>query len=298
MLDFPLWLRATHVLNILFLSLLARSGLEILSAHPKLYWNDDCTPGREWLRFTKKTMPRDKLWTGRDEEESFPSWLALPGHRCLGLGRHWHFASVTAWLATGAVYVVLLFTTGDWRRLVPTSWSVFANAWQALLDYLQFRIPADAGYNGLQQLSYFGVVFLLAPFMLATGAAMSPAIAAQFPRYSALFGGRQSARSLHFLSLAAFTAFTVVHTAMVLAHGLHEGDRLGNHWSRHRPIDSCLGHAFLAAIPTPHAASAWRRGRSHPTDALPRGHVASRLPALRDLAVFSRQRPPAGGPGL
>src|SRR5680860_823072 len=104
LLDFPLWLRATHVLNILFLSLLVRSGLEILSAHPKLYWNDHCAPGSEWLRFTRKQMPKNQPWTGRDEEESFSSWIALPGHRSLGLGRHWHFASVIAWLLTGVVY--------------------------------------------------------------------------------------------------------------------------------------------------------------------------------------------------
>ena len=69
MLDFPLWLRATHFLNLLFISLLVRSGLEILSAHPKLYWNDDCTPGSEWLRLTRKRLPAHELWTSRDEED-------------------------------------------------------------------------------------------------------------------------------------------------------------------------------------------------------------------------------------
>ena len=219
-LDFPFWLRATHILNVLFLSLLARSGLEILSAHPKFYWHDDCTPGSEWLRFTKKRMPEDKLWTGRDEEEAFSSWIALPGHQKLGLGRHWHFASVLGWWLTGIVYVVLLFATNEWRRLVPTTWSVFPDAWDAFVAYLHLTISPEIHYNALQQLTYFAVVFLLAPFMLATGAAMSPAIAAQFPRYIALFGGRQRARSLHFLSLLAFAGFTVVHTAMVIAHGL------------------------------------------------------------------------------
>src|SRR5665213_4508557 len=78
-LDYPLWLRAAHFFNFLFLSLLVRSGLEILSAHPRLYWNDDCTPGTEWLRFTRKRLPVSGLWTSRDEEESFSSWIALPG---------------------------------------------------------------------------------------------------------------------------------------------------------------------------------------------------------------------------
>ena len=65
-LDFPLWLRAAHFFNFLLLSLLVRSGLEILSAHPRFYWNDHCTPGSEWLKFTKKQRPKDRLWTASD----------------------------------------------------------------------------------------------------------------------------------------------------------------------------------------------------------------------------------------
>lgn len=222
-LGFPVWLRATHILNVLFLSLLMRSGLEILSAHPKLYWNDDCRPGSEWLSFTRKRMPEHELWTAQDEEVGFPAVLALPGGSHLGPGRHWHFLSVAAWLLTGIVYAVLLFSLDEWRRLLPTSWAVFPHAWHALRVYATFRLPpAGNPYNALQQLTYAAVVFLLAPLSLATGAAMSPAVAARFPWYTRLFHGRQAARSLHFLALLAFVAFTVMHTAMVVAHGLPE----------------------------------------------------------------------------
>src|SRR5579872_68831 len=89
-LDYPLWLRAAHFFNFLLLSLLIRSSFEILSAHPRLYWNDHCTPGSEWLKFTKKQRPNERLWTASDEESSFPSAIVLPGHENLGLGRHWH----------------------------------------------------------------------------------------------------------------------------------------------------------------------------------------------------------------
>ena len=89
MLDFPLWLRAAHFFNFLLLSLLIRSGFEILSAHPRFYWNDHCTPGSDWLKFTRKQRPEDRLWTASDEESSFPSAIALPGHENLGLGRHY-----------------------------------------------------------------------------------------------------------------------------------------------------------------------------------------------------------------
>ena len=197
-LDFPLWLRAAHFFNFLLLSLLIRSGFEILSAHPRFYWNDHCTPGSEWLKFTKKQRPKDGLWTASDEETSFPSAIALPGHDNLGLGRHWHFLADFAWLLTGLVYVVMLFVTPEWRRLIPTSWQIVPDAWHAMLRYLSLHVVETPGaYNALQQLSYAAVIFLLAPFSIATGIAMSPAVAARFPWYIKLFHGRQGARSLH-----------------------------------------------------------------------------------------------------
>ena len=219
-LDYPLWLRAAHFFNFLLLSLLVRSGLEILSAHPRLYWNDHCTPGSEWLKFTKKQRPEDRLWTASDEETSFPSAIALPGHENLGLGRHWHFLADFAWLLTGLTYVVMLFVTPEWRRLIPTSWQIVPDAWHAMLSYLSFHIvETPGGYNALQQLSYAAVIFLLAPFSIATGVAMSPAVAARFPWYIKIFHGRQSARSLHFLALCTFIVFFIGHVTIVALHG-------------------------------------------------------------------------------
>jgi hypothetical protein len=86
--DFPVWLRLTHVFNILWITLMMRSGIQILFSLPKLYWKDDAQPGREWLKFTRKQLPKDRIWVSLDEEEPAPRWLALPGHRLLGLGRH------------------------------------------------------------------------------------------------------------------------------------------------------------------------------------------------------------------
>jgi methionine sulfoxide reductase catalytic subunit len=219
-LDFPLWLRAAHFFNFLLLSLLVRSGIEILSAHPRLYWNDHCTPGSEWLKFTKKQRPTDRLWTASDEESSFPSAIALPGHENLGMGRHWHFLADFAWLLTGLTYIVMLFVTPEWRRLIPTSWQILPEAGRAMLSYLTLRIVEAPGtYNALQQLSYAAVIFFLAPFSIATGIAMSPSVAARFPWYIKIFHGRQGARSLHFLALCAFGAFFVMHVTIVALHG-------------------------------------------------------------------------------
>ena len=226
-LGFPIWVRLSHWFNFLFVTMLVRSGLEILSAHPKLCWNNASLPGSEWIRFTRKQMPKDRLWTSKDEEVSFPSWLALPGgEEKLGLGRYWHFTSVFGWTLVGLIYFVLLVATDQWRRLVPTSWTIVPDAWRDSVTYLSFRLPTEgttanplSPYNALQQLSYFAVVFWLTPHMVLTGLAMSPAVESRARWYPKLFFGRQPARSLHFLGMVAYLAFLAVHLLMVVVHG-------------------------------------------------------------------------------
>ncbi|MGI8608873.1 MAG: molybdopterin-dependent oxidoreductase, partial [Candidatus Dormibacteria bacterium] len=122
---------------------------------------------------------------------------------------------------TGTVYVALLFLTDEWRRLVPTSIDILPQSIHDLGQYITLHVPADRGhYNALQQLTYFTLVFVLAPLQIATGAAMSPAISARFPRFVRLLGGRQRARSMHFVLLILFTVFIAGHTLMVVVHGL------------------------------------------------------------------------------
>ncbi|MGH9229453.1 MAG: molybdopterin-dependent oxidoreductase [Acidimicrobiales bacterium] len=223
-LGFPLGVRLTHAFDIVFLTLLVRSGIEILGGHPMLYFNDGCRPGSEWIRFTNKRMHRHRRWTAEDEKQAYTPWLALPGRDNLGLGRFWHFASAIGWLLTGMAYVLVLFTSEQWRRLVPTSWEVFPDAWDVARDYLRLEIPAPGDpYNALQQLTYFGVIFVLTPVQILTGLAMSPALGGRFPWFPRLFGGRQSARSLHFVGMVAYVGFTVHHVALVVAHGLLDG---------------------------------------------------------------------------
>jgi DMSO/TMAO reductase YedYZ molybdopterin-dependent catalytic subunit len=231
--DFPFWIRFAHFINIIFITLLIRSGIEILSALPKLYWHDHCRPGTEWIKFTRKQMPEDKMWISLDEEESFSSWIALPGRKNLGLGRHWHFFSIVFWIANGAAYYILLFTSDEWQRLVPSSWSIIPQAIHDAMLYASFQFPpVGHPYNAIQQLTYFIVVFLLGPFMIATGAAMSPAISARFPLYPKIFRGRQVARSLHFLGMIGFVLFIIIHLTMVMAERFT--DNMGN---------IALGHA-------------------------------------------------------
>ncbi len=219
-LGFPLWLRINHFINLFCIFVLMRSGVQILADHPKLYWNDHALPGSEWIKFGKKVMPKDRLWTSMDEAEHINSFVALPGgHHNLGASRNWHFLVVPVWILNGLSYVTLLGVTGQWRRLIPTSWTVFPEAWESLLTFARFQLPPDSAfhpYDAVQQLAYAGVVFLVAPLMILTGLCMSPALIARFPWYPSLFGGRQAARSLHFIGLMILVVYTLVHLTMVI----------------------------------------------------------------------------------
>lgn len=149
-----------------------------------------------------------------------------------------------------------MFTTGEWRRLIPTSWSIFPGAWHAALTYASFHLVETPGaYNPLQQLAYFVVVFLLAPFTILTGLAMSPSISGRFPWYIKAFHGRQTARSLHFLCLCAFTAFVIGHVTMVVLHGFSRELALivlGQTKNPDLPLALALGLLGIAVIVVVH----------------------------------------------
>lgn len=268
-LDYPVWLRVDHWLNVLFLTLLIRSGIEILSTHPKLYGHDDSRPGSEWGRFTRKNLPRDRLYDTLDEEEDYHPIVALPGHAKLGMGRHWHFVAVIGWILVGLSYYVLLFATGQWHRYWPYSWSIFPEAWDDILTYLSFNLPPvlpGQPLDAVQKLTYAAVIFLLAPFQIFTGAAQSPAIEARFPWYVRMFGGRQKARSLHFFGLVAFLVFIAIHLSMIFFWGWGRltalmifGSVRNMYWA------TALSFVIIGAIVAVHwAATSWshRRPRS------------------------------------
>jgi len=225
-LAFPGWLRLAHYLNFLLLTLLIRSGLSVAMDHPRLYTKDDCVPGTEWLRFTPVAVPTAEVWTAKEDARYISPWFALPGYRhTIGVARHWHFLPALFWFLNGTVYMALLLSTGQWKRLVPTSWHLVPEAWATFVNYANLHIPAsETGilyrYNPLQQLSYFGVVFVMAPLSFLTGMAMSPSIVGRFPWYPKIFGGRQFARSIHFTLMAGYVAFLLVHVSVVFATGL------------------------------------------------------------------------------
>jgi len=218
----PVWVGVQHFFN-LFLSLfILRSGVQLFSDHPRLYWTRHSTPGQDWFR-AQKPVPTDPLWTAKQDSITLPGQVGLPGIRhSIGLARWWHLGISTLWLLNGAVYYVLLGTTGQWRHLVPTSWDVFPNAASAVIQYLSLDWPIETAwvaYNGVQMIAYFITVFVAAPLALLTGLGMSPALSTRFKRISKVLN-IQVARSVHFLVLVWFLLFIVVHVALVFTTGL------------------------------------------------------------------------------
>jgi methionine sulfoxide reductase catalytic subunit len=221
---FPLWVRYCHFFNLLFVMMLIRSGLSILMDHPRLYFNDDCTPGSEWIRLTPIKVPSDRIWTAKDDARYISPLVGTPGYRhTIGIARVWHFIDVHGFVATGIIFIVMLLTTEQWKRIVPTSPVVLAQAWNTFVHYATFHLPPEPngfyGYNALQQIAYFTAVFVFGPLAILTGIAMSPAVVNHFPWYPRIFGGRQSARSIHFLTMLSFFAFLVVHVTLVVMTG-------------------------------------------------------------------------------
>jgi DMSO/TMAO reductase YedYZ molybdopterin-dependent catalytic subunit/thiosulfate reductase cytochrome b subunit len=266
---FPWWLRISHYANLLLIILLIRSGLQILADHPRLYGNVHCTPGTEWLRLTPIEVPKDRVWTAKDDSRYLSPWIGLPGYRhTIGMARHWHFLSVLFWVTNGFVFVVLLFVTDQWKRLVPQSWQIIPDAWAVFVRYATFHLPPEPNgfyhYNALQQLTYFGVVFVLAPLAMLTGPSMSPALTNRFKWYPKLPGNRQIGRSLHFLVMCAFVVFLIGHVAMISITGFV---RNMNHIVLGTDDTGMTGVAFglvgLAIIATVCALANWLAWR-HP----------------------------------
>lgn len=207
----PAWVRIAHWLNVVAVTLLLMSGINILMAHPQLYWGIRSTFADPWL-----ALPLA------------PDWMMMPQRRDLGAARHWHFFFAWVFVLNGLLYWLLLIVTRRLsRRFWPTRADV-ADIPHSIVEHAQLKFPHDErarAYNVLQKLTYLAMVILILPMMLITGLAMSPMMNAAMPWLLDLLGGRQSARTLHFLSAGAIVGFIVIHVALVVWTGLFNNMR-------------------------------------------------------------------------
>ena len=235
--------RLTHWINALVLLVLLMSGLQIFNAHPALYLGqasdfdkpilamDDVRTGDGvkgvTTLFGKEFDTTGIFELGGDAEtgyqlRGFPWWATLPGHRSLSMGRRWHFFFAWLFLLNGLAYLLWSLGSGHLRHDLAPSGREIKHIGASISEHLRFKFPkgeAARRYNVLQKVAYLGVALVLLPLMLLTGLAMSPGMDAAFPLLIDMFGGRQSARTIHFISASLIVLFVLVHLVMVLISG-------------------------------------------------------------------------------
>ncbi|HVI31874.1 cytochrome b/b6 domain-containing protein [Phenylobacterium sp.] len=236
--------RATHWINVLAVSLLLMSGLQIFNAHPALYWGQKSTFAAPWLSMSMQersgqpvgvtTLGGAQFETtglfgysgqvGKREPRGFPAWTTVPSYRDLASGRRWHFFFAWLFVINGLVYLGSGLLGGHLRRdLLPTRDQLAPRSIrQDIVDHLKLRFPkgeAARTYNLLQKLTYLAMILVVLPLMLLTGLSMSPGFNAAAPWLVDLFGGRQSARSIHFICAGLVVLFVLVHVALVVLSG-------------------------------------------------------------------------------
>jgi thiosulfate reductase cytochrome b subunit len=160
---------------------------------------------------------------GTYDARGFPWSVTLPGFRDLSGGRRWHFFFAWLFVINGLVYLIYSFASGHLTRDLAPRIRELRTIGESIAEHIRLRFPQGEEakrYNVLQKLAYLLVVLLLLPLMLATGLAMSPGMDAAFPALLDVFGGRQSARSIHFVAASGMVLFVIVHIVMVLISGV------------------------------------------------------------------------------
>lgn len=207
--------RLWHWINAVAIFIMIGSGLMIFNAHPHLYW------GAFGANFDHAWFHGRYIWGG---DGHFPGWLTIPERYNLALGRRWHlfFALVLSFSLLG--YMVASLINRHFQRDLRFHRAELSprHIWFDVRQHLAFRFhdPEHPGrYNVLQKAAYAGTIFVLLPLIILTGLALSPGMNAAWPWLLDVFGGRQSARSLHFIAMAGITGFVVVHLVLVILAG-------------------------------------------------------------------------------
>ncbi|HTV71869.1 MAG TPA: cytochrome b/b6 domain-containing protein [Rhizobiaceae bacterium] len=252
------WTRITHWLWAISLFFLLLSGLQIFNAHPALYLGHQSGfqfENHVLVVSAEETSEGPRGYTeifgskfdttgvfglsgdqARPEVRAFPAWATIPSGQDLATGRVVHF--FFAWLLVGTLVVWLLASlfNGHLRRDLAPRAEDIRNLPRDVIDHVKLRFHHTGRYNTLQKFAYAGVLFVLFPLMILTGLAMSPGANAMMPWIPELFGGRQTARTIHFVAMLLLVGFFVIHIVMILAAGpLNELRSIVTGWYRTDP---------------------------------------------------------------
>lgn len=198
--------RLWHWINAASLIVLFMSGLNISNAHPRLYWG-------HW------GFAKEDAWLILPK---FPGWITIPGHYDLAAARDWHVLFALVFAFSLLAFMLLSLANRHFVRDLATRWADWRPRaiWADIRAHLRLDFEAHgAKFNFLQKAAYGAVIFILLPLMIFTGMVMSPGAEAMLPFLTDLFGGRQSARSLHFLAAWGLAGFFVLHIVLVMLAG-------------------------------------------------------------------------------
>jgi len=239
-------IRLMHWTNVVCFFLMLMSGLGIFNAHPHLYWGKASDFDAPLLSITARPAPDGEphgvtqigshvfdtdgvLGASRVEGEArqtgraFPSWATIPGRQYLATARNWHLFFAWIFVLNGLAYAAYTVGSGHLRRDLLPRKSELRGIAGSIRDHLLLRHPAGEAakrYNVLQNLVYLAVIFVLLPLIVLAGLGMSPRLDALFGGWVGILGGRQSARTLHFVAAFCLLAFVAVHVFEVIVTGL------------------------------------------------------------------------------
>lgn len=234
--------RLTHWAWAVALFLLLLIGLQIFNAHPALYIGQQSgfafdngvfsiQPSRDRngeVRGITTVLGRNFDTTGVlgvsgakqvRAYRAFPAWLTVPSYQDLATGRVVHFFFAWVFATVYAIWFMASVINGHLRRDILPGWGDIRALPHTLTEHIRFHFDHDGRYNSLQKLSYALVLLLFFPLMILTGLTMSPGMNAAWPWLLDLFGGRQTARTIHFVVMLLLVGFFVVHLFMVFAAG-------------------------------------------------------------------------------
>jgi thiosulfate reductase cytochrome b subunit len=237
--------RISHWLNVPCLLILIMSGLQIFNAHPALYWGDRSDRDQPLLSIRSvmtesgemrgittilghKFDTTGVLGYSDGSRRAFPAWATVPSAKFLAMGRQWHLFFAWLLVINGLFFTAYaLISRHVTRDLAPTSKDL-RGIGKAVKDHVVLRHPKGdeaKRYNVLQKLAYIVILFVVAPLIILTGLTMSPTIDTAFPWLLTIFGGRQAARTIHFIACFTFVGFIVVHVVEVILTGFFNNIR-------------------------------------------------------------------------
>lgn len=240
-----LLVRISHWLNVPFLIILIMSGLQIFNAHPALYWGD--RSDRDQALLSIRPMQTESgevrgittilghqfdttgvLGHSDGMRRGLPAWATIPSAKWLAMGRQWHLFFAWLFVMNGLIFTAYAFASRHATRDLAPTGKDFRGIGKSLRDHLLLRHPSGKEakrYNILQKLAYACILFGVAPLIVLTGLAMSPTIDTAFPWLLTIFGGRQAARTIHFVACFSFVGFIVIHVLQVILTGFFNNIR-------------------------------------------------------------------------